>query len=163
VRVTMIEGTVRVERTRAVIGSDRAHPSDRGAGNRRAEARNAAEVGAAAGSPTNTAVATITAGEQLVADGGSLDSIGPADAERTTSWRHGQVIFDDTRLADAVAELNRYSEVKLQLADPALADLRLSGAFATGHPQLFVEALTTYFPIQATQSDEHRVLLKARP
>jgi transmembrane sensor len=131
VSVTMIEGTVRVERATAPRDSDR--PS-----------------------------ATITAGEQLVADGRNRDSIHSADAERITSWRRGQIIFDNTRLADAIAELNRYSDTKLQIADPALADVRLSGAFATGRPQLFLEALTTYFPIQTTQPDRHVVLLRWR-
>jgi transmembrane sensor len=146
VKVTMIEGTVRVERTTARLDPAHLYSSDPLRNDRGGQPRN-----------------TITAGEQLIASAGNLDSIRIADAERTTSWRHGQIIFDNTRLADAVAELNRYSQVKLQLADASLADLRLSGAFATGHPQLFLEALTTYFPIQATQSDEHVVLLKARP
>jgi transmembrane sensor len=147
VRVTMLEGTVRVDDVRGL------HPRER---------QKAAGPAGAPKEASSTAVETITAGEQLIASDRSPDSIRPADGERTTSWRHGQIIFDDTRLADAVAELNRYSQVKLQLDDPALADLRLSGAFATGNPRLFLEALTTYFPIQAAQSDEHRVLLKRR-
>jgi transmembrane sensor len=131
VKVTMIEGTVRVEPAGSRI-------------------------------PNAAGVATITAGEQLVGDNRNPDSIHPADADRQTSWRHGQIIFENTRLADAITELNRYSRLKLQLADPALADLRLSGAFSTGHPQLFVEALTTYFPIEALRSDERLLLLKVR-
>ena len=161
VRVTMVEGTVRVERP-APTRSDRPSLANDARSNRPREPGNAAGSAVIAQVPSNTVVATITAGEQLVTDESSPDSIRPADAERTTSWRHGQIIFDNTRLADAVAELNRYSQVKLQLGDPALAELRLSGAFATGHPRLFLEALTTYFPIQATQSDEHFVLLKLR-
>jgi transmembrane sensor len=161
VRVTMVEGTVRVERP-APTRSDRPSLANDARRNRPREPGNAAGSAVIAQVPSNTVVATITAGEQLVTDESSPDSIRPADAERTTSWRHGQIIFDNTRLADAVAELNRYSQVKLQLGDPALAELRLSGAFATGHPRLFLEALTTYFPIQATQSDEHFVLLKLR-
>lgn len=149
VKVTMVEGTVRVERVPAPMAA--ATPDSPGRGKQ--------SVGPSAA----TAIATITAGEQLIAVEGHQDSVRPADAERSTSWRHGQIIFDDTRLADAIAELNRYSLTQLQLQDAALADLRLSGAFATGRPQLFLEALTSYFPIEAVQSDERRVLLKARP
>lgn len=162
VKVTMIEGTVRVERTMASIDSDRPLPSDDGGSSRRRQPRSTEDTAAISRVPRNSAAEIITAGEQLIADERNQDSISPADPEQNTSWRHGQIIFDNTRLADAVAELNRYSQVKLQLADPALADLRLSGAFETGHPRLFLEALTTYFPIQATQADEHLVLLKAR-
>jgi transmembrane sensor len=152
VKVTMVEGTVRVERAPAPMAATTSDPSERGN-------QSVGQLSASGSS----AIATITAGEQLIAVEGHQDSVRPADAERTTSWRHGQIIFDDSRLADAIAELNRYSLTQLELADPALADLRLSGAFAIGRPQLFLEALTSYFPIEAVQSDERRVLLKARP
>ena len=62
----------------------------------------------------------------------------------------------------AVIELNRYSETKIELADPSLADLHLSGAFATGRPTVFVEAITTYFPIRIASSDNRAVVLRAR-
>lgn len=106
--------------------------------------------------------ATIVAGEQLTVDKATEDHVRPADPERVTSWRRGQVIFENTRLADAIAELNRYSEKKIELADPALAELRLSGGFSTGRPALFVEAVTTYFPIQIERADDRLVLLRAR-
>jgi transmembrane sensor len=128
VKVTMVEGTVRVEPSHA-------SPPVR---------------------------ATITAGEQLIADTQREDRVRPADSERSTSWRRGQLVFDNTRLADAVAELNRYSDSKIQLADADLAELRLSGAFATGRPTVFVEAVTAYFPIQITRSDDKAVVLSKR-
>jgi transmembrane sensor len=88
--------------------------------------------------PPSTAVAIITAGEQLVTDAQSGDRVRTTDPERDTSWRRGQVIFENTRLADAIAELNRYSDAQIELAEPDLGNLRLSGAFATGQPSSFV-------------------------
>jgi transmembrane sensor len=126
VQVTMLEGTVRVER----------------------------------GGPGETA--TITAGEQLTVLDERQDRIQVAEPDRVTSWRHGQVVFEDARLADAVAEINRYSPVQIELADGALGDLRISGAFATGRPTVFVEAMTTYFPVDATNVDDDTVLLSPR-
>lgn len=107
-------------------------------------------------------VPILTAGEQLVVDAQSDASVHPADPERATSWRRGQIIFDDERLANAVGELNRYSELKIVLADPTLADLELSGAFATGRPDVFVEAITGYFPIAVASRDSQSIVLKAR-
>jgi transmembrane sensor len=106
--------------------------------------------------------ATITAGEQLIADAGIADQISVSDPERLTSWLHGQIVFDNTRLADAVAELNRYSNTKIQLADPKIAQLHLSGAFATGRPALFIEAVTSYFPVQVVHADDQLVVLSAK-
>lgn len=132
IQITMLEGTVRVEQKQ---------PST----------ANAA-----------TTISTITAGEQLTVDATRLDRVRLTDPERVTSWRRGQVIFESSRLADAVAELNRYSTTQIALADHALAELRISGAFATGRPAIFVEALTTYFPIAVTRVDDSTLLLSPR-
>jgi transmembrane sensor len=155
VKVTMVEGTVRVER--------KAPGSDGTATGTSVAPASRAHLGANAKPGVSAAlVTTITAGEQLVTDAARADHVRAADLERSTSWRRGQLVFDDTRLADAVAELNRYSEVKIELSDPALADLRLSGAFATGRPALFVEAITSYFPIEVTRTDDRTVILSAK-
>lgn len=138
VQVTMIEGSLRVERTEPNRGTVEA----------------AAEM--------SSFVTTLTAGEQLTVDARQLDRVRIADAERVTSWRHGQLIFENSRLGDAVTELNRYSKTKIQLADPALGDLRISGAFVTGRPTVFVEALSEYFPITVTRADDQVVVLSAR-
>ena len=130
VRLTMVEGTVRVE-----------------------------PLGKAA-SPASAF--TVTAGQQLIADAALPERISVTDPERSTSWRRGQLIFEDARLADAVLELNRYSSTKIELADPKIAQLHLSGAFAIARPALFVEAVTSYFPIQVVRADERVVVLSAR-
>lgn len=111
---------------------------------------------------SEAALAPLTAGEQLRIDGAEVATVRTADAEKVTSWRRGQVIFEGTRLAEAIAEINRYSDVQIELADPKLADLKISGAFATGRPALFVEALTSYFPIESHEAGEQRIVLEAR-
>jgi transmembrane sensor len=163
IKITMIEGTVRVERATSPNASTNATaPGERRTPRNSQSASDTADLdpGAAAKAAL---VATLTAGEQLIVDAASQDSVRPADADRATSWRRGQIVFDNTRLADAIAELNRYSDLRIELGDPALADLRLSGAFATGRPTRFLEAVTAYFPIEAAPSGRHTVLLRARP
>ena len=112
--------------------------------------------------PVSPARTTVTAGEQLIAGAHSIGRVRRVDPERETSWRHGQVIFDDTRLSEAIDELNRYSTARIELDDAKLADLRISGTFDTGRTSAFVEAVTAYFPIRIDHADEHTVTLKAR-
>lgn len=138
VRVAMVEGTVRVER--------------------RGELADAASTSRA----MPIAAVTITAGEELIADATIPDRVSVSDPERSTSWLRGQIFFDNARLADAVAELNRYSNTRIELADPNIAQLHLSGAFATGRSDLFVEALTGYFPVQVVSADDHVVVLGSK-
>lgn len=148
VQVTMLEGTVRVERS--APGATESLSA--------ADASSAMPVRLAA----QSVVATITAGEQLTVLDERQDRIQVAELDRVTSWRRGQVIFEASRLADAVAEINRYSPVQIELAEGALGDLRISGAFATGRPTVFVEAMTTYFAVDATNVDDDTVLLSPR-
>src|SRR3546814_14397361 len=88
----------------------------------------------------------------------AADDVRPANADHVSSWRNGQVVFENSRLADAVAELNRYTRTPIELTDPTLADLRISGAFMTGRNDTFVEAMTSYFPIRAQRTYDAIIL-----
>ena len=153
VKVTMVEGTVRVES----VDDESLRSQANDASVKRAGSAIRTRVASQSVAP----IATITAGEQLVS-ASHEDHVRAADPDRDTSWRRGQVIFDNSRLADAVAEINRYSQVKIELGDPSLADLRLSGAFATGRTTVFIEALTRYFPVRVSQDDDAKVVLVRR-
>src|SRR5690606_23612002 len=138
VQITMVEGTVKVEPLASLTDHSRV------------------DLHAAATLPASLEPILLTAGQQLSLEAGGV-RVRKTDAERVTSWRAGQVIFDNTRLIEAIDELNRYSERKIELADPALADLRLSGAFATGRTNVFVEAVTSYFPVEVAEESERQV------
>lgn len=89
------------------------------------------------------------AGEQLVLDSGHEAKISVADVGRDVSWRQGRLIFRHDTLADAVAEINRYSQTQLVVEDPRAAGLRISGVFSTARPENFVSALSAYYPVEA--------------
>ncbi len=99
-------------------------------------------------------------GDQLVATAVSdAPIVRKADARRATSWREGQIIFDNDALAYAVGELNRYGRRQLVLSDPRLSNLRVSGAFNTSNTGVFIEMLTVHLPVRVTESGEERVVL----
>jgi transmembrane sensor len=100
-------------------------------------------------------------GDQLVATGTRPATKRKTDVNKATSWREGQIIFDDDTLAEAVAEVNRYSAKKIVLADPRLASLRMSGVFIAGHSDSFVETVTGNFPIKVASGSDGRLLLTA--
>jgi transmembrane sensor len=81
------------------------------------------------------------------------------DLAKATSWRAGQIIFENDTLAAAVAEVNRYSTTEIRIGDPRLAPLRLSGVFLAGHTDSFLETLAGYFPIQVTPDRDGRLIL----
>jgi len=98
-------------------------------------------------------------GEQLVIAQNRPAAKLRADLAKATSWREGQIIFDDDTLASAVAEMNRYSVKKIVLADSRLTSLRMSGVFVAGHTESFIETVTGHFPIRAAANSEGDVVL----
>ncbi len=106
--------------------------------------------------------AELTAGQQLVALAARAPIVRSADVRRVTSWRNGQVIFENDPLGSAIAEMNRYARKRVTLADPQLASLKISGAFDTGDTAVFIEALTQYFPIDVRTQDDSTVILAWR-
>lgn len=124
-----------------------------------------AAAAAASAKPAAGAAATLAElrpGEQFVALAKAAPQVRAADVRRVVSWRNGQIVFENERLGDAVAEINRYSQRKIVLADAHLASLKISGAFNTGDTGTFVEALTDYFPIERDTLDNDDIVLKPR-
>lgn len=73
---------------------------------------------------------TLTPGQIAVADGGStlIATQSVEKVEEALSWRTGFITFDNTSLAEAAAEFNRYNLKKMVVA-PEVADIRISGVF----------------------------------
>jgi transmembrane sensor len=81
------------------------------------------------------------------------------DVKSLVSWRDGMLIFEDDSLATAVAEMNRYVERPVVLADPKLAKLRISGAFHAGGTGAFVDAVTRLFPFAIVRQSPQAIIL----
>lgn len=76
------------------------------------------------------------------------------EAEEALSWRRGYLNFDETSLADAVAEFNRYTSRKIRIEDPKLAALKISGKFRSTNSDDFIHLLRSGFRIQARETGE---------
>ncbi len=98
-------------------------------------------------------VAFMAPGQQLVASAAGLE-MKPANVRELVSWQSGRVRFDNTRLADAVAEMNRYSRTRILVDDPAAADIRITGAFRTGQSYSFAQTVSEAFPVDTEQHGE---------
>lgn len=87
-------------------------------------------------------------------------AVDAADVDALTSWSQGFHVFGATPLRQAVAEINRYSDVKLALADPALGDLLVSGSYKLGDGKAISEALPYALPVEVEQRDGDIVISK---
>jgi transmembrane sensor len=98
-------------------------------------------------------------GQRLTAPLAGTPEVALGDVERETAWNRGVIIFRDDRLADAVAELNRYSATMLVVEDPKVAGLRVSGVFPTARQEDFVAALEAFYPVKARRRSPGAIAL----
>jgi transmembrane sensor len=82
--------------------------------------------------------------------------------ERMTAWRRGEVVLDKTRLADAVAEMNRYSDRQLIIENPVTADIPVSGIFRAGDSARFARAVAETYGLQVRDAPR-RIILTGVP
>jgi transmembrane sensor len=83
--------------------------------------------------------ATLTQGDVLVATGTAI-SVTRKQADRLIAelgWRRGMLVFDNTTLADAVAEFNRYNSSRLVVVDRQAARIPIDGKFRTNDAVAF--------------------------
>lgn len=91
---------------------------------------------------------TLSPGERIQT-AGARPAIQSVDAAAATSWTRGQLTFSRRTLAEAAAEVNRYSSRKVILDDPALASRQISGVFDAGDTDAFVGVVTELYGVQA--------------
>ena len=101
-------------------------------------------------------------GEALVATGKQVVRTAAEDQERLLKWRDGLIEFDNTSLADAVAEFNRYSAQTITIEDPKIATLPISGVFRTNSQRKFLEAVTSLHPVTIEYRGADRFALVPR-
>lgn len=97
-------------------------------------------------------------GQQLTVRGRTI-SVGAADVGQLTSWTSGKLIFRNTRLADAVEEVNRYSQNTIALTDPRLGELKVNGVFEVGQAEGFARAIAAIYPVGLIESADGGILL----
>ncbi len=94
-------------------------------------------------SATGPVSAQLTAGKGVrISSSGLLEPVIPVDPVKVTAWRERRLVFVDDRLADIVAEFNRYNASPHLRVDGAYAQTReLTGVFDAGDPQSLVQFL----------------------
>jgi transmembrane sensor len=80
--------------------------------------------------------------------------------EAVTAWRRGEVMLDNTALADAVAELNRYDKTTLIIDDPQIAVLNISGIYQAGDSGGFARTIAKLYDLDVVEGP-NRIHLRA--
>jgi len=79
-------------------------------------------------------------GYKLVASEGNW-TMAPVNIAALSRWRKGTLVFEEARLGDIVAELNRYVPTQIVIRTPAIADRRMSAVLKAGDISTFLASV----------------------
>jgi transmembrane sensor len=85
----------------------------------------------------------LEAGATAVLHAGSrqVEALAPAELERKLAWRQGMLAFEGEPLGQALAEIGRYTDVVIEVTDPALRDLPVAGRLRIDDVENMLQAL----------------------
>ncbi|WP_293708797.1 MULTISPECIES: FecR family protein [unclassified Stenotrophomonas] len=90
---------------------------------------------------------------------GKLESPRTIEPDHAESWTQGRLVFKEERLADLIAEFNRYSSDQLVLSQSELGEIKVSGAFNASDQPALLSALREGWGLQAQSIGNNRIEL----
>jgi transmembrane sensor len=111
----------------------------------------------------------LRAGDSLEAIGGQVEGqsqpgtvvVRPIELVAATAWREGRLVYQNVRLADVIADVNRYYAPGVTL-DPASGDLRVTASFRTDQIPAFLNTLDSALPVKTDRQDGGRFEVSRR-
>jgi transmembrane sensor len=103
-------------------------------------------------------------GEQLrLGIGGGERVRSAVDAAAVTGWSTGRLVFKGAPLSEVLADINRYTPLKLRLGDESLGQVPVGGTFIAGADSARVAAaLGAVLPLNAVQVGAREIVLVRR-
>lgn len=83
---------------------------------------------------------------------GQITPVMQVDVNTATAWQKKQLIFKAQPLSTVLEQLSRYHEVKLQITDPQLQTLKVSGTFPSDDLNLALNTIASALPIKITST-----------
>lgn len=82
----------------------------------------------------------------------------PNDVRRAMAWREGKIAFEGESLRYAAEAFERYSDTRIVITDPGLANQTVTGLFTATDPAGFAQAVAVSFGVQARAGKNEIVL-----
>jgi len=91
----------------------------------------------------------------------AVEKVDPMDVAARLSWRKGSLIFRGESLAEAMAEIGRYTNIDFELSeDDRLKQVQVAGMFKTGDIKGLLEVLNNNFNIDYERVSPDKIRLK---
>ncbi len=86
-----------------------------------------------------------------------------ADIDNLLAWRRNQLIFQNASLSEAIAELSRYTPMRLSIDDQTLADRTFSGVIQLSDPAAIISSLEAVSGAKSVRLSDTEIIFQARP
>lgn len=79
-------------------------------------------------------------------------SLSSTELRRTLSWQAGLLDLDGMSMRDAVREYARYSDMRIEFAEPAIGSMQITGVYSTSDPAGFARAAALSLGLDAEKT-----------
>lgn len=112
----------------------------------------------------NVSPSALEAGQIALLREGSrqIAALAPSELERKLAWRHGMLAFAGEPLLKVLQEIGRYTDIVIEVTDPALRDLPVAGRLRIDDVESMLQALQLMADVRVERLNDRHVRLWAR-
>ena len=92
-----------------------------------------------------------------------LGEVRSINSDAIARWRQGRLAYVAAPLAEVIADANRYSAQPIEIVDPELESIEVSGSFDAAEIDAMLDTLAEIFPLQIDRSDPNIVRMIQQP
>ena len=90
-----------------------------------------------------------------------VEQISEGEMQRKLAWRQGVLAYANDSLADVVADISRYTDLDIEIADPVIAEVEIYGRFRIGETEALFETLEQNFGLSVERAGAGHVLIRS--
>lgn len=102
----------------------------------------------------------LTPGQRLDVDRSGTGSLSAVDPQEAFGWRSGRLVYRAEPLANVVADLNRQYVQQIEVSDPQLGKMPITGVIVLDGQAAVITRLSLMLPIRSVPSAEGLLLLR---
>jgi len=102
----------------------------------------------------------LTPGQRLEIGASGVTALHAVDPQETFAWRSGRLVYRGQRLGEVVADLNRQFTTPIEIGDPTLAEIPITGVIVLDDAAQVTQRLSLMLPIKSVPSERGLLLLR---
>lgn len=102
----------------------------------------------------------LTAGQKISAPvSGERMLVQPVAMEKPGAWRDGMLVYENAKLLDLAADVNRYYSGGIEVSGDATSELRVTAVFRPSQIEQMLQTLTRAYSLEVRHEDDGRIVI----